>query len=528
MIRVVGDVLRKHAVEHGDIEFIKCDGVGYLTYAEVDRRADRVAAGLSALGVKKGDRVAIIMPNRIEMIDLFFGCARLGAVQVPLNYYLRGKFLEYQLRDCAPTAIIGDALGLASARPLLDRTDVSLVVSVDQTDDNRPGDVAFAEVASATGAVDMEIGRRDLMSIIYTSGTTGMPKGCMLSHGYYTWCGSAFGKVGWVVPGDRMFTALPMFHLGGRAAALMAALMNDASINFEGDFRASSYMARAASERATMIYGGVPAAALAILAQPPTPEEASYSFRLAQFTALTPTAQEEFERRFKTPVMVEGYGQTEVTPATINRVDGVRKRGGCGPAAHGREVRILDENDNPVPTGEVGQIAVRPTEPDSIFAGYWNKPEATLEAFRNFWHHTGDLGRMDEDGHVFYVDRASDSLRRRGENISSVELETAIREHPNVAMVAICAVPSDLGEDDVMACVVLDPPNSATVEELFEYFKRELPYYAIPRYLQLRECLPVNVMGRILKHELRSQGLTADTIDLEARGLVVSRAERRG
>jgi crotonobetaine/carnitine-CoA ligase len=189
---------------------------------------------------------------------------------------------------------------------------------------------------------------------------------------------------------------------------------------------------------------------------------------------------------------------------------------------------VVDDDDMEVPPGTVGEIVVRPANADVFFfQGYWNKPEATLESFRNLWHHTGDYGYVDDDGDVFFVDRKKDSVRRRGENVSSFEVEAAILEHPGVVQVAITAVPSPLGEDDIRASIVTAADITLEPEKLFAFFREQLPYFAIPRYVDIRESLPVNAMGRVMKDLLSEEGVPESAWDLEALGFTVPRDERR-
>lgn len=212
----------------------------------------------------------------------------------------------------------------------------------------------------------------------------------------------------------------------------------------------------------------------------------------------------------------------------MSSVDGPRKPGSAGRPAPHVEVAVVDDDDDILPTGQVGEIVVRPRVSDTFFSGYWDEPAATLATWRNLWHHTGDLGRQDQDGTLWILDRKKDAVRRRGENVSAVELENAIRMHPLVKEVAVHAVPSDIGDDDIKACIVLQPESTLEPEELFAYFKRTLPYFAVPRYVEFLPALPVNAVGRVTKVTLREQGLTTTTLDLEALGLVVERTERRG
>src|SRR5439155_976329 len=282
-----------------------------------------------------------------------------------------------------------------------------------------------------------------------------------------------------------------------------------------------------AREEGATVTMGVGAMAQAVLATPPAPEDRDHRIRYSMWIALPPALQLRLEERFGAPVNAEGYGQTECAPVTFNRLSGRRRRETAGLAAPWLDVRIVDDDDVEVPRGETGEIVLRPLEPDSMFAGYWGRPDESLLAFRNLWHHTGDYGRMDEDGFVSFVDRKKDALRRRGENVSSMELEQAIVRHAKVAEVAVHAVPSPATEDDIKACIVVASGETVTPEELFAHFQADLPYFAVPRYVELLPALPKNAVGRVLKHQLRSAGVTPGTWDLESLGLTVSREDRR-
>lgn len=527
----VDAVFRERVRRDPDARFVDCGG--WVTFAELDARTDRLAAGLADLGVRAGDRIALVVPNRIEMVELLIASAKLGAVQVPLNYWLKGEFLRYQLADCGARVLVADALGLAAAAPLLDATEINRVVALD---DPEPGVAAGVEVVRYADVVAAAAGRTpperasapsDLLSILYTSGTTALPKGCMLSSGYYVSVGRSYGERGWVVPGDRVYTAYPLFHASGQMVTLMAALVSDASIVFAHEFHASTFMADARAAGATVV-NGVGPMGQAVLEQPPRPDDADCAFRLAVWVPLPPESQERFEARFATPVMSDGYGQTECVPITAGDVREPRRRGTSGRVAPLVDVRIVDADDAEVPPGEAGEIVVRPRVPDATYRGYWNKPDETIGAWSNLWHHTGDFGRLDADGFLTFVDRKKDVIRRRGENVSSLQLEGVIRAHPLVADVAVCAVPSDLGDDEIKACVVPGPGGTLTPEDLFAYLRDKVPYFAVPRYVQLRDGLPVNALERVMKHVLRAEGVGDGVWDLEALGLVVPRDERRG
>jgi carnitine-CoA ligase len=366
----------------------------------------------------------------------------------------------------------------------------------------------------------------DLACILYTSGTTGMPKGCMISSGYLVRMSAGHLDHEWFTPTDVSLCPLPLYH-GAAIAGLMDALVGGGRICFEPEFRAGTVIDRAREIGATQLYG-VGAMALAILATPPRPDDREHRLERTVFFPLVGDDMVRFEERFGVRVVSEGYGQTEVLPATMNGTRYPRNRRGAGRPVPWLDVAVVDEADHVLPAGATGEIVVRPRRPHSMFAGYWRKEADTLRSWRNLWHHTGDLGFFAEDGSLVFVDRVKDSLRRRGENVSSVELERAIRTHPAVRDVAVHAVPADLGEDDIKACLVLEPDTDLSPPELFAFFRTALPYFAVPRYVEILDALPVNAVGRVLKHQLRECPRTPGTVDLAGLGLVVDRAARRG
>ena len=527
--RVIGDRLAQWAEAEPDRPFVRCGGP-WLTFGEVHERSDRLAAGLGEFGVAQGERVALIAPNRMEYILTFFACAKLGAVVVPINTFLRGEFLRFQLGDSQAATLITDAAGLREAGPLVPTLpDLRRAVALDdgEVPDLGIEVAAYRKLETADGSPPRpRLSPSDLAGVLYTSGTTGLPKGCMMSHGYYIAIPRPYFENGWYGADDTILTPFPLFHTSGQAITLMAGLTEGAALCFETEFHAGSFIARAGEVDATVLWG-VGAMGMAVLAQPPTETDRDHRVRLAMWVPMSPESQAAFEERFGIPVISEGYGQTECTPVTMNHVTGPRKRHTAGRSTSSFEVRLVDDDDRDVPTGEVGEIVVRPREADVMFLGYWNRPEATVAASRNLWHHTGDAGRADEDGFITFVDRKKDALRRRGENVSSMEVEAAIMRHPAVERAAVHAVPSDFTEDDIKVCLTLQPEAALSPEDIFEFCKGALPYFAVPRYVEIVDALPLNAMGRIMKHVLRERGVTPDTWDLEALGLVIGRDERR-
>lgn len=522
--RVIPNLLRDRARHMPDRKFVKCGDGRWLTFGDVDEVSDRVAASLAAMGVSKGDRVGVLSANREEVVILFFAIGKIGAINVSYNTFLKGNFLAHQISDAAPSLMIADGPGVNTLAMITNMVSMPPLVSLDADPslEARP----YSELLAGSDPPEVELTHRDLMGILYTSGTTGPAKGCMLSHGYYTNIPTQYLASKRLIPGDRIFTSFPLFHTAGQAIVMMSALVGPVEVVLLASFHASTFMESAAAEDATVLWG-VGAMAHAILAQPPSDLDPTRKFRLAQFQPLGSDEQEEFERRFGTPVLAEGYGQTECTPIAGSRLADPRRRTSLGRPVDYLDVRLVDTLDRPVPTGETGEVVVRPKEPEVMFQGYWNRNESTVAAFRNLWHHTGDYARQDAEGFLYFVDRRQDVIRRRGENISSYELELAIGRHPGVAEVAVHAVSSDFGEDEVKAVIVPSNGTEIRPEELFEFFKTSLPYFAIPRYVQLCETLPRNSLSKILKHELRSRGITTDTWDLVAMNLQVARSDRR-
>jgi crotonobetaine/carnitine-CoA ligase len=534
----VADLLEQRAGEQPDKTLVAC-GEDRRTYRQAADVAAGLAGAVAEAGIAPGDRVAFLVPNCMERIDLFFACTRLGAVQVPLNTFLKGPFLRHQLADCGAATAVLDGPGLAAVAPLLaELPELRRLILLDD-DPGTPAlpsgseVVAFSDLATSpaakAGHTDLpRPGPSDLAAIVYTSGTTGPSKGCRIGQGYYVHAGAGMQTILDLRPDDVYFTAFPLFHLSGQALALMATLHQGATVIFEPVFSASTFMDRAAAVGATVVMG-VGAMGQAILATPPADSDRAHHVRLCSWIPLPEAKQLEFEQRFGTVVTAEGYGQTECAPVTFSAPSGPRRRTTAGRPAPWLDVRMVDDDDVEVPRGEVGEIVVRPLEPDSLFQGYWGRDGDTVSTFRNLWHHTGDYGRMDADGFVTFVDRKKDALRRRGENVSSMELEAAIVRHPGISEVAVHAVESAATEDDIKACVVpVAGAPELVPDELFGFFAEQLPYFALPRYVELVPELPKNALGRVLKHELRARGVTPATWDFEKLGLAVDRDRRRG
>lgn len=522
-------MLRARAADRGEHLFVSV-GDYRATYAEMNRVTDAVAAGFFDCGVEHGERVAILSVNRPEILELYFGLAKIGAVQVPLNAFLKGEFLRYQLADSQASTLVVDSSGYAAVVDLVSQLpDLKRIVLLDgDGSGSAPVELVPYRHIRESSATPPEtpVVAADVMSIVYTSGTTGFPKGCVLTHGYYLRVGRVGVQTYELGADDVMISALPLFHAAARMLMVAATLTVGATAVVEEEFHGTTFLDHAAEAGATVVLG-VAAMFAVLLMQPPSGRDRRHRLRLAVWTPASIDLATRFHERFGVEVNSQLYGQTECAGVTYSPASQPRNAASAGRAAPDLEVRVVDDEDREVPAGEVGEIVFRPREPHAMFREYWQKPAETLLAFRTLWYHTGDFGRRDTDGFFYFVDRKKDAMRRRGENVSSMELETAIAAHPKIAEAAAHAVPSALTEDDIKACLVLKPGETVEPEEVFAFFHEKLPYFAVPRYVEVLEALPKNAVHRVMKHVLRERGITSDTWDFEALDLTIARTERR-
>jgi crotonobetaine/carnitine-CoA ligase len=521
----IGNVLRARAQERPDRVCCALDDQAF-TFAEMDARSDTIAAGVAALGVGKGDRVATLAPNRVELLELFYGLAKTGAAQVPLNAFLKGEFLRHQLAQSRASVLITDAAGRDAVAPL--RADLPDLTTIVMLDEPQGDEVPYAALTDAGDTPpDIALTAADTMSIVYTSGTTGLPKGCVASHGYYCRSGDVIGSALELTADDVLFAGLPLFHSGGRLVTVAMPMLFGIPTYIQGTFSASNYFPRAREVGCTVMIA-VGAMGAAVLATERSDADRDHSVRRVMVAPVTAAGQQMFRERFGVDPWVDVFGQSECMPIMATPLSSdSRDPGGCGVPAPDVEVALLDDDGVPVAAGAVGEICVRPREPYAMFDGYFERPEATLEAFRGLWYHTGDYGKQLPSGAYTFVDRKKDALRRRGENVSSIELEMGINGHPQIVESAVHAMPSELGEDDIKVCVVVVDGEQLDPDEVFGYFKDHLPYFAIPRYVEIVPALPRNAVGRVMKHKLREAGNGPDAWDFDALGLTVAKAERR-
>jgi crotonobetaine/carnitine-CoA ligase len=382
-----------------------------------------------------------------------------------------------------------------------------------------------ALASRATVMPESDVRPADLSTLIYTAGTTGPSKGCMITHSYTLNMARQYLEVTTRRPDEVAWTSLPLFHFNAWACTVVATAMLGSTASIAHRFSVSGFwpeIERTKARVATLLGPMV-----SLLAQAEDSAATSRCFGQLRVVQSSPFPRDYttiWRERFGVELAgSNAYGLTECCLTTHHRLDRPAPAGSSGRENDDYDVRIFDDDDNEVPVGTPGEIVVRPKRPHVMFEGYWNRPEATAALLRNLWFHTGDIGRFDAEGFFYFVDRKKDYLRRRGENISSFEMETAFLAHPDIVEVAVHAVYSELAEDDVKVTAVRVVGSTLTEEELCQWSVEKLPYFAVPRYVEFRDELPKNPVGRVLKYALREQGRTERTWDREAAGIAISK-----
>ena len=478
------------------------------------------AATLAAAGVVPGDRVAIMCGNGLPLLDTWLACGWLGAISAPLNTAARGAQLEHTLANSAPRVLVIDAellefLDYVALPPSLER-----IWTVSSASATALGGVPVEPLPAPREPIDAHPVRPgDTLTILYTSGTTGVSKGVCCPHAQFYWWALLTGRELGVTGADDLYTVLPLFHTNALNAFVQALLVG-ARFHLGPRFSASRFWREVREADATVTYL-LGAMVHILLKQPPSPEDTAHRLRIILSPATPAELVERFQRRFG-PTLLDGYGSTETNMILSNLIERHRP-GMMGRVVEGFEAKVVDEDDNELPAGTPGELVVRAREPFSFATGYFGMPEQTVEAWRNLWFHTGDRVVCDEDGVFRFVDRLKDAIRRRGENISSYEVEQALLSHADVLAVAVVPVPSELGEDEVMAFVVPREGAGPDPVALVRHCEPRLAYFAIPRYLELVDELPLTENGKVRKFVLRERGVGEATWDREAAGLALRR-----
>jgi carnitine-CoA ligase len=518
--RTLAKMLRRQAERYGQRHLVTIGGVT-LTYAQTAEAAAGYAAALAAAGAKPGDRVAIMCGNRAELLLTILGCAWLGVIAVPINTASRGAQLEHILSNCGARLLVIER-ELTSVLAPLDRTRIPLE-ALWLVGEGREHDVKHFECAPfpppQAGSPPHPVEPGDTFAILYTSGTTGLSKGVCCPHAQSFWWAFYTGQLLGVREGDVLMTTLPMFHTNA-LNAFFQALLNGATLIVEPRFSASGFMPALARCKATITYV-LGAMVPMLLAQAPSSADRAHSVRVALAPAVPAHFHAKFTERFGFGLL-DGYGSTE-TNCIMGAPLAEQRPGMMGRLLSGFSARVVDAHDNELADGEAGELMLRADEPFAFATGYFGMAEKTVEAWRNLWFHTGDRVVRDSDGFYRFIDRMKDAIRRRGENISSYEVEQVLVSHPQVENAAVFPVRSELAEDEVMAAIMLRPGEQVSYAALLDYCQPRMPYFAVPRFLEFVEALPATENGKVTKYKLRERGVTAASWDREKAGYKVLR-----
>lgn len=531
----IGPWLRQTAQRNGSRPAIEAMGET-ASYEELDFNVDRLAAGLLLeLDLSSGEAAAVMMRNSLACVDVWFAMARSGVVDVPVNVAQQGDGLRYVLSQSRSKAVFCDAEFLgrlaeaASELPELRHVVVHRPLGEDAGSASPP--LGFAPGVTLHELTSLYLDKsprlprlqpQDTAVILYTSGTTGPPKGAMLSH-----CANLTlaRHTRWLMgydSSDVLYTAFPLFHINARYTTVMCALDAGARCVLEQRFSAGGFW-DVCRRKGVTAFNYMGALIMMLWKQPRRPDDRDNPVRRGFGAPCPLEVWEAFEERFGVR-LTEVYGSTEVPIVVQNGMAAAsladRVVGSAGLPSGLYDLRVADPDGVSLPAGQSGEILVRPRREGVAFSGYFDMPEATAEAWRGGWFHTGDRGVIGEDARLSFIDRMKDCVRRRGENISSYEVEQTICRHPAVLEAAVVGVPSELSEEEVLACVVLKSGERLSAAELVEFCRGRMADFAVPRYVRWMSELPRNASQRVQKFLLRSQGLTPDVYDTCAAGSV--------
>jgi len=516
---VLRDLIDRLAHSQAGQPFALFDDGTRWTYGQTRSEVRSCAQALQQLGVRQGDFVLVWLPNGEACLRVMLALNYLGAVYVPINTGYRGGLLEHVVANAGARLMVADARLVERLRDV-PHAALREVVVVGGASEAVPGLRLHGEQVLAGDGAQLADPERpiepwDTLSVIYTSGTTGASKG-VLSSVLQVW--STFIPNNSMLPEDRTLVTLPMFHMGG-AGPIWATLMRAGSFVLAESFRTNEFWTkiRQYGVTHTILLGAMTPF---LLKDPPSPRDRDHPLKKVTMIPLSDQCG-EFQARFGVDVYT-GFNMTETSsPLFVGPNPAIR--GTCGRPRAGVELRVVDDNDCEVAPGTVGELIVRSDMPWGLNHGYHRNPEATAKAWRNGWFHTGDAFRRDEDDNFFFVDRMKDAIRRRGENISSFEVEKEIVAHEDVRDAAVVAVPSEFGEDEVMVVMSPVPGHRIDLPALVEFLRPRLAHFMVPRYFRIVADLPRTPTEKVQKHLLRAEGITADTWDREQAGIVFKR-----
>jgi len=535
---VLAEVLRRRATEHPERDYLKFADRPWLSYGTVNAQANQIANALIARGVAPGESVSVMLPNCEQFVPTWYGILKAGAVMSSINTAYKGDFLSWTIN-------LVEAKKLIISDLYLDRLDLikdelpklEHVIVLDSGAQEGPDPSLtwepFAELMSASDAEPtLEYSWTDDARIMFTSGTTGRSKGVIKQNAadYFSARGllevvsATAGKSVTELAEDTFFSCLPLFHSNAQVLSAYPALVAGGRVAFVERFSSSQFWQQVIKAEAT-IFNSIGAVSYFIYNIPPSELDRAHQVHTVFAAPAPKDIYHEFQERFGVK-FIEGYGLTETGMATYMDPTRPAVAGSMGKANPGYEVTIVEPGtDRPLPPNTPGEIVVDMKIPNIVMRAYYGMPEKTAEDFRNLKLHTGDLGRMDDEGYFYFMDRVKDYIRRRGENVSSMEVERQISDHPQIREAAVIGVKAGEGassEDEIMVICIAEgtAPDPA---EFTHWMAERMPYFMVPRYIRFVQTLPKTPTERVQKVKLRDEGITADTFDREAAGIVVKR-----
>ena len=526
----LGELLERNATQTPELVVLRFDSGEQFSAAQLLEEVQLLAGNLARLGIGKGDYVLSWLPNCPLAVNLYLALNFLGAIYVPFNTAYRGKLLEHVIRISPASVLIADGRLIERLEDVdYSNLDMLIVDGDERLDDDTlqqiPADALrqlSMEIAQADGDDDVfdssdnkHISPEATSTVIFTSGTTGPSKGVLCSYLHLYTSATEFKHVG---PRDTNLVALPMFHVGGILGIWFALIHGGCAVYVER-FSTSKFWPTVKELEVSSV-GLLGAMVQYLMSQAPSSEDKSHPVTKAVIAPFGDDAL-AFGERFGIEVHTE-FNMTELSVPLWGGPNPTA-RGTCGKPRQGVSLKLIDEHNKEVRIGETGELLVHVDKPYTISHGYLNDPQASKLAWRDGWFHSGDLFYRDEEENYFFVDRAKDALRRRGENISSFEVEEELLSHPLIMEAAVVAAPGDGGEDEVMAILVTKNNENIDLEELIDYLSKRLAHFMVPRYFRFIDELPKTPTQKIEKHILRSEGITANTLDRDKLGIIVEK-----
>tara|TARA_B100001142_G_scaffold6476_1_gene6570 strand:+ start:5637 stop:7328 length:1692 start_codon:yes stop_codon:yes gene_type:complete len=524
---VLPKVLKDQASLIPDKDFLQFSYDKALTFSEVNKLANQIANSLNKLGIHKTDKVSVYMPNSLEICLAWFGILKNGSVMVPINTAYVMDFLQYIIESSdSKIIIIAEEYleRLANIQDRIPNIEKVIVWTRNNKDSFESNGYSKTQLISWNDFVskgsdnepEVEITHMDHARLMYTSGTTGKSKGVVRPCAADYSSAQNYSSIMDLTSDDTVFTCLPLFHSNAMVMGVYPAMISGCKVIVEEKYSASKFWKWMKDFEVTK-FNLVGVMSYFMWNAPVVPEEKQHKVKLVLGSPAPHDIIEEFMERFNI-LFTEGYGLTEVGQCTFTRPNEPFRVGSCGKESPGYEIKIVNpDTDEELPRNTPGELVLRPRIPNICLHYYYKMPEKTVSDFRNLWFHTGDLCRMDEDGYIFFMDRVKDYIRRRGENISSFEVENLISTHPSIEESAAIAVKLDEqgrhSEDELMIVIVLKENMTLDPTDLIEFLKPIMPKFMIPRFVRFRDSLPKTPTNRVQKVKLRDEGVTKDTWD---------------